>query len=153
MLERAANMHQQERKQDPSAVEVQRLDPLVQGMLPRRAVCGSPHLKGDWAQHLSEVRGRASIDTSGGARVRLAFRHPMDTGFVAGIPTYNLETVRLTGPGGADYGTVGLEASVGEDPALTLITPAKPGEILTVAGRDTNGIEYSAKLSVSATPA
>jgi len=114
--------------------------------------CSAPpvsRVKGDWAQHLGEVRGRAWAET-GGARVRLAFRHPMDTGFVANIPTYNLETVTLRGPGGADYGTVSLEASVGEDPALTLITPAKAGEALTMAGRDTNGIEYGAKLTVAA---
>lgn len=113
--------------------------------------CSAPpvsRVKGDWAEHLGEVRGRAWAEP-GGARVRLAFRHPMDTGFVAGIPTYNLETVKLTGVGGADYGIVEMEAAVGEDPALTLITAAKPGEALAVAGRDTNGIEYTAKLGVA----
>jgi sulfur-oxidizing protein SoxY len=114
--------------------------------------CSAPpasRVKGDWAQHLGEVRGRAWAE-QGGARVRLAFRHPMDTGFVANIATYNLETVRLTGAGGADYGTVEMEAAVSEDPALTLIVPAAPGEALTVAGRDTDGIDYAAKLSVGA---
>lgn len=116
--------------------------------------CSAPpasRVKGDWAQHLGEVRG-AALAGPQGTRVRLAFRHPMDTGFVANIPTYNLETVALKGADGADYGTVSLEASVGEDPALTLITPAKPGEALRVAGRDTNGIDYSAKLTVAAAP-
>ncbi len=116
--------------------------------------CSAPpvsRVKGDWAQHLGEVRG-AALAGAEGTRVRLAFRHPMDTGFVANIPTYNLETVALKGPDGADYGTVSLEASVGEDPALTLITPAKAGDALSVAGRDTNGIEYGAKLTVAAAP-
>lgn len=72
----------------------------------------------------------------------------MDTGFVANIATYNLENVKLTGAAGADYGTVEMEASVAEDPVLTLITAASPGEALTVEGRDTNGIDYNAKLSV-----
>lgn len=112
--------------------------------------CSAPpvsRVKGDWAQHLGEVRGRAWAE-QGGARIRLAFRHPMDTGFVANIATYNLETVKLTGAAGADYGTVEMEAAVAEDPVLTLITAASPGEVLTVEGRDTNGIDYNAKLSV-----
>lgn len=113
--------------------------------------CSAPpvsRVKGDWAEHLGEVRGQA-VASAGGTRVNLAFRHPMDTGFVANIPTYNLETVKLTGADGADYGTVSLEASVGEDPALSLIVPAGEGKALVVAGRDTNGIDYAAKLTVA----
>lgn len=113
--------------------------------------CSAPpvsRVKGDWAQHLGEVRGIA-VAGDQGARVHLAFRHPMDTGFVANIATYNLETVTLRGPGGADYGTVSLEASVGEDPALTVIAPARAGDRLDVKGRDTNGIDYAATLTVA----
>lgn len=117
--------------------------------------CSAPpvsRVKGDWAQHLGEVRGLALAGDEG-ARVRLAFRHPMDTGFVANIATYNLETVTLKGPDGGDLGTVSLEASVSEDPALTLIVPAKAGDAIAVAGRDTNGIDYHAALTVAAAPA
>jgi sulfur-oxidizing protein SoxY len=113
--------------------------------------CSAPpvsRVKGDWAQHLGEVRGRVWA-ADGSVRVRLAFRHPMDTGFVANIATYNLETVRLTGADGADDGTAEMEASVAEDPALTLITAAGAGEVLAVAGRDTNGIDYAATVRVS----
>lgn len=116
--------------------------------------CSAPpasRVKGDWAQHLGEVRGVALADQDG-VRVHMVFRHPMDTGFVANIATYNLDTVALTGPGGADYGTVSLEASVGEDPALTLIVPAKAGDAIGMAGRDTNGIDYAATLTVAAAP-
>jgi sulfur-oxidizing protein SoxY len=116
--------------------------------------CSAPpvsRVKGDWAQHLGEVRGIATAGPQG-VHVHLAFRHPMDTGFVANIATYNLETVMLKGSGGVDYGTVSLEASVGEDPALTLIVPAKAGDALAVAGRDTNGIDYAAKLTIVAAP-
>lgn len=113
--------------------------------------CSAPpvsRVRGDWAQHLGEVRGTA-VTNPQGTRVHLAFRHPMDTGFVANIATYNLETVILKGAGGADYGTVSLEASVGEDPALTLIVPAGPGDGLVMTGRDTNGIDYGARLTVA----
>ncbi|PZU09781.1 quinoprotein dehydrogenase-associated SoxYZ-like carrier [Sphingomonas sp.] len=117
--------------------------------------CSAPpvsRVKGDWAQHLGEVRGRA-VAGGGVTRVQLAFRHPMDTGFVANIPTYHLETVKLTGSGGVDYGTVALEASVGEDPALTLLIDAAPGSVLAVDGRDTGGVEYKAHLPVGSAPA
>lgn len=116
--------------------------------------CSAPpvsRVKGDWAEHLGEVRGLALAGPEG-ARVHLVVRHPMDTGFVAGIATYNLETVTLKGAGGADYGTVSLEASVGEDPALTLVVPARPGETIVMTGRDTNGIDYRATLAVATAP-
>lgn len=113
--------------------------------------CSAPpvsRVKGDWAQHLGEVRGGAWAEQDG-ARVRLAFRHPMDTGFVANIPTYNLETVKLTGADGADYGSIEMEAAVAEDPAVTLLTTARAGDVLRVSGRDTNGIDSGATLRVS----
>ena len=79
-------------------------------------------------------------------RIHLAFRHPMDTGFVANIPTYNLSEVDLIGADGADLGSVALEASVSEDPALTLIT-SSGRETIAIKGRDTNGFEYHARLT------
>lgn len=116
--------------------------------------CSAPpvsRVKGDWAQHLGEVRGVAEAGPDG-VRVHMVFRHPMDTGFVANIATYNLDTVALKGPGGADYGEVSLEASVGEDPALTLIVPAKAGDAIGMTGRDTNGIDYAGTLVAAAAP-
>lgn len=116
--------------------------------------CSAPpvsRVKGDWAQHLGEVRGVA-LTTAGGARVRLAFRHPMDTGFVANIPTYNLDEVVLSGADGKRYGSMRIEASVAEDPEITVIADAAAGETVTLAGRDTNGIEYAGALTVAASP-
>jgi sulfur-oxidizing protein SoxY len=103
-------------------------------------------VKGDWAQHLGEVRGLA-LWSDAGTRVRLAFRHPMDTGFVNNIPTYNLEQVALTGADGAKFGEMQIEASVAEDPDITVIVDARKGGAVTMAGRDTNGIEYTARLT------
>lgn len=55
--------------------------------------CSAPPLsrvRGDWAQHLGEIRGEAwPAEKVGVARLRIVMRHPMDTGFVANIPTYN----------------------------------------------------------------
>jgi sulfur-oxidizing protein SoxY len=102
-------------------------------------------VKGDWAQHLGEVRGVARR-VAGATRVRLAFRHPMDTGLIGNIPTYNLEEVVLTGAEGSRFGDLRIEASVAEDPEFALIVDALPGEEIAMAGRDTNGIDYAARL-------
>ena len=106
-------------------------------------------VKGDWAQHLGEVRGVARWG-AGGMRVRLAFRHPMDTGLIDNIPTYNLEEVALTGAEGRRFGDLRIEASVAEDPEFTVIVDALPNEQIVMAGRDTNGIEYAARLMPAA---
>ncbi|MDO7843901.1 quinoprotein dehydrogenase-associated SoxYZ-like carrier [Sphingomonas sp. CA1-15] len=117
--------------------------------------CSAPpasRVKGDWAEHLGEVRGVA-LRGGDGTHVRLAFRHPMDTGFVANIPTYNLQDVALTGAGGKHYGTMRIEASVAEDPSITVITDAAVGEDIVLRGSDTNGIRYDGSIAVRAAPA
>lgn len=117
--------------------------------------CSAPpasRVKGDWAEHLGEVRGVA-LHGATGTRVRLAFRHPMDTGFVANIPTYNLEDVALAGSDGKSYGTMRIEASVAEDPTITVITDAQAGTTITLRASDTNGIRYDGTIAVREGPA
>lgn len=109
-------------------------------------------VKGDWAQHLGEVRGVARWG-AGGMRIRLAFRHPMDTGLIDNIPTYNLEEVALTGGEGRRFGDLRIEASVAEDPEFTMIVDASQNEEVVMAGRDTNGIDYAARLTPTAAAA
>jgi sulfur-oxidizing protein SoxY len=88
-----------------------------------------------------------------GTHIRVAFRHPMDTGFVANIPTYNLDTLTLSGAGKA-YGTMRIEASVAEDPTISIIAETAAGETVAVRASDTNGIRYDGSLAVrEATPA
>ncbi|AOF98523.1 quinoprotein dehydrogenase-associated SoxYZ-like carrier [Sphingobium sp. RAC03] len=113
--------------------------------------CSMPPLsraRGDWSQHLGEIRGGA-WRTSSGARVRLVMRHPMDTGFVANIPTYHIESLLLTDADGAKFGRIAIEASVAEDPEITVIVGSSRSTRLVVTGRDTNGIEYDAIVPVS----
>ncbi|WP_296617484.1 quinoprotein dehydrogenase-associated SoxYZ-like carrier [Sphingomonas sp.] len=109
-------------------------------------------VKGDWAEHLGEVRGVARWGT-GGMRIRLAFRHPMDTGLIDNIPTYNLEEVALTGGEGRRFGDLRIEASVAEDPEFTMIVDASQNEEVVMTGRDTNGIDYAARLTPAAAAA
>lgn len=116
--------------------------------------CSMPPLsraRGDWALHLGEVRGGA-WNGSAGTTLRLAFRHPMDTGFVANIPTYHLDRVTVRNADGAMLASIGIEASVAEDPEFGLILTTGAGDMLAIAGHDTNGIDYGAKLIAAAQP-
>jgi sulfur-oxidizing protein SoxY len=109
--------------------------------------CSTPPVsraKGDWADHLGEIRGRA-WPQRGGARLRLGFRHPMDTGLVANIATYHLDHLTVKDGDGQLLGDMDLWASVAEDPALTLMPDAPWGGRLLVEARDTNGRNYVAR--------
>lgn len=114
--------------------------------------CSAPPLsrvRGDWAEHLGELRGEAwATGEAGTSRLRLMVRHPMDTGLVGNIPTYNIETVTITSATGALLGELELSAANSEDPALTVMPHAAPGETLTIAARDTNGRIYPASVVV-----
>jgi len=116
--------------------------------------CSAPPLsrvKGDWAEHLGEMRGEAwPMGADGASRLRVTLRHPMDTGFVANIPTYNIEELEVKSAAGAVLGEMEIWASVSEDPAITLMPRAKPGETLTVSARDTNGRTYTGNVAVAA---
>lgn len=114
--------------------------------------CSAPpvsRVKGDWAQHLGEMRGEAWPMADGASRLRVTFRHPMDTGFVANIPTYHIEQMRVTGPDGQLFGQMEIWAAVAEDPAITLMPRAHPGDTLSIDARDTNGRAYLAKVTVA----
>lgn len=111
--------------------------------------CSAPpisRVKGDWAEHLGEVRGRLWRGREG-ARVQLAFRHPMDTGLVDNIAVYHIDDLKLTGADGRDLGEVRMQAAVSEDPVIALMPRARPGEAVTFAGRDTNGVEFRGRLA------
>lgn len=117
--------------------------------------CSAPpvgRVKGDWAQHLGQARGRV-WQQGGETRLMLAFRHPMDTGFVDNIPAYHLETLTLTGAGGRLLAEVEMQASVGEDPVITLLPHARPAEPIAFAARDTGGVESNGVLAASPLPA
>jgi sulfur-oxidizing protein SoxY len=114
--------------------------------------CSAPPLsrvRGDWAQHLGEMRGEAWPLANGtSARLRLSFRHPMDTGLVANIPAYHIEELAVKSAAGKEIARMALWASVAEDPAITLMPHAVPGDVLAVEGRDSNGREYPARIAV-----
>lgn len=115
--------------------------------------CSAPPLsrvRGDWAEHLGEIRGEAWPAPGGVSRLRLAFRHPMDTGLVANIATFNLEELAVKAADGHRLGEMEVWASVAEDPAITVMPRAAAGDRLTIEGRDNNGRDYRAIVPVAA---
>lgn len=109
--------------------------------------CSAPPLsrvRGDWADHLGEMRGAAWSDGNS-TRLRFGFRHPMDTGLVENIPAYNIETVRVTDAEGREVASMDVYGSVAEDPAFTLVVD-RDGP-MEVAARDTSGLEFAGELA------
>lgn len=113
--------------------------------------CSAPpvsRVKGDWAQHLGEMRGEAWPAGPALSRLRITFRHPMDTGLVDNIPTFHLESLAVKGGDGRTLASMEIWAAVAEDPALTLMPRAGAGEALRIEARDTNGRDYRATVAV-----
>lgn len=114
--------------------------------------CSAPpvsRVKGDWAEHLGEIRGGAWPMAGGTSRLRLTLRHPMDTGFVANIATYHIDRLTVADARGETLGEMDIWASVAEDPAITILPHAQAGAPLAVSARDTNGRIYAAKIMVA----
>ena len=115
--------------------------------------CSAPpvsRVRGDWAEHLGEVRARA-VPVGDEARLRVAIRHPMDTGLVGNTPLYHVEELTVS-RGETRLASMKLWAAVAEDPAFGLIVPAAAGDTLTIRGRDTNGREIEGRVAVQAAP-
>ncbi|MDF0544419.1 quinoprotein dehydrogenase-associated SoxYZ-like carrier [Sphingobium sp. H39-3-25] len=115
--------------------------------------CSAPPLSrvaGDWADHLGEIRGEAWPAAGNSvSRLRISFRHPMDTGLVANIPAYHIEELAVKSAQGATLGAMEVWASVSENPAITLMPHAAAGEMLTISARDTSGRGYLARVPVA----
>lgn len=110
--------------------------------------CSAPPLsrvRGDWADHLGELRG-AVWSTGEATRLRLSFRHPMDTGLVENIPVYNIDELTVRDAGGTALARMTVHASVSEDPSFTLMLAPGLASDLAVAARDTGGLEFAGML-------
>jgi len=103
-------------------------------------------VRGDWADHLGELRG-AAWSGPGATRLRLSFRHPMDTGLVENIPEYHIEQLTVSDATGKPLARMAINASVSEDPSFTLkLAPGQTGD-LRVTARDSGGLEFAGTLA------
>lgn len=110
--------------------------------------CSAPpvsRVKGDRADHLGEMRGAAwaqGPDT----RLRVGFRHPMDTGLVENIPGYNIDHLAVRDASGAVLADMTIYGSVSEDPAFTLLVDPEEAGVLNIRAHDTNGLEFDGRI-------
>lgn len=112
--------------------------------------CSAPpvsRVRGDWADHLGELRG-AAWSGADATRLRLSFRHPMDTGLVENIPAYNIDALTVSDAGGHKLARLTVHGSVSEDPSFTLLLPSGLTGAIAVAARDTGGFAFAGTLAV-----
>lgn len=110
--------------------------------------CSAPpvsRVNGDWADHLGEMRG-AAWQMAEATRVRINFRHPMDTGLVENIAAYNIEQVTVSDADGTALARMVVHGSVSEDPSFTLMVSPTVGGDLAVVARDSGGLEFDGLL-------
>lgn len=115
--------------------------------------CSAPPLsrvKGDWADHLGEARAGAWSEAAGQTRLRMTFRHPMDTGLVENIAAYNIERLTVRGADGAVLGDMQINGSVAEDPAFTVVVHNDGGPLSFVA-TDSAGLRFTGAITPEAT--
>lgn len=111
-------------------------------------VPGATRRDGSWSRTLNRVEARAFPGLGdAGARVRLRVMHPMDTGLVAGIPAFHLETLVLADAARQPLLRLTLHEPVAENPIFSfdLREAVVPG--MTVAGHDNNGNRIAARVS------
>ena len=109
--------------------------------------CSAPpvsRVKGDWADHLGEVRAGQWPEKAGETRLRMTFRHPMDTGLVENIPAYNIERLTVRDSIGKSLGEMQIFGSVAEDPAFTVVVKATGA--ISFEARDTAGLRFPGKV-------
>ena len=113
-------------------------------------VPGLTRADGSWSKTLGQVQARFFNNVlEGSRRLRVRVMHPMDTGLVAGIPAYHLETLQAQGPDGAVWWKLALSEPVSENPLLTFDFAEKPPAVLQLSGRDNGGVRVQAEVRAS----
>ena len=114
-------------------------------------VPGASRADGSWERTLGQVQAQVIQDFlgKGHGRMRVRVMHPMDTGLVAGIPAYHLETLQAQGPDGAVWWKLALSEPVSENPLLTFDFAEKPPAVLQLSGRDNGGVRVQAEVRAS----
>lgn len=113
--------------------------------------CSAPpvsRVSGDWADHLGEMRG-AAWQMPDATRVRIGLRHPMDTGLVENIAAYNIEHLTVSDADGTALARMMVHGSVSEDPSFTLLLAPIAGTGVTVAARDSGGMDFAGILPLA----
>lgn len=117
--------------------------------------CSAPpasRVRGDWADHLGEMRGGLwpLAHQPGTSRLRMSFRHPMDTGLVENIAAYYIDHLTVRTARGDTLGVIAMHPALSEDPSITILPHVAAGEPLVLSGGDTGGRTYAARVGADA---
>lgn len=110
--------------------------------------CTTPSLgsgASNWQSRLNEVSARQWSSGNNVGRIRLKIVHPMDTGLVAGIPSFFLEDIEFRDADGRRLMRVRPAEPVAENPVFTLEREGR-GEIEAL-GRDNNGNAFKVRIA------
>ncbi|WP_375464762.1 quinoprotein dehydrogenase-associated SoxYZ-like carrier [uncultured Methylobacterium sp.] len=103
--------------------------------------------KTDW-KSLGNTRAEIWREPEG-LRLRLRITHPMDNGMIPGVSVFFIETLAVSDAAGAPMAKLTLSEAIADDPTLTLLLDAPPsGDVLTIAGRNTGGMDFSARVPI-----
>lgn len=110
--------------------------------------CSAPaatHARPDWQDGFGEMRARLWADTG---RLRVAIRHPMDTGLADGIPAHHLTDLTLSDADGTDIARLEIHEPLEENPVLTFLLPPDLAQgPVTISARDTSGFRFRGQVA------
>ena len=110
-------------------------------------VPGLTRADGSWSRTLGQVQARVFRNViEGGTRLRLRVMHPMDTGLVAGIPSFHIEQLELRDLQDKAVWRLALHEPVAENPLLTLELGDAARGPWQLLGRDNNGNRIGAQV-------
>lgn len=103
----------------------------------------------EWQKRLNEVSARTWNEGPHSGRVRVRIVHPMDTGLIAGIPAFHLESLELRNEEGKPLMRLDLAQPVSENPVFTLQRSGAAGAAGTIRllGRDNNGNRIDTRIA------
>ena len=103
-------------------------------------VAGASRTDGSWSRTLNQVQARFFNNVlEGSKRLRVRVMHPMDTGLVAGIPAFHIESLELLDAAGQPWWRLAVHQPMSENPIMTFELPQQITGTLQLRGQDNNG--------------
>lgn len=110
-------------------------------------VPGASRVDGSWKDTLNQVQARIFPNVvEGSRRLRLRVMHPMDTGLVAGIPSFHIDQLELRDANDVVWWRLTLHEPVSENPMISFELPLEGPPSFRLLGRDNNGNKIDARV-------
>ena len=110
-------------------------------------VPGASRVDGSWKDTLNQVQARIFPNVvEGSRRLRLRVMHPMDTGLVAGIPSFHIDQLELRDANDVVWWRLTLHEPVSENPMISFELPLEGPQAFRLLGRDNNGNKIDARV-------